>query len=637
MQSDPKAILKQYWGYKDFRDPQQEIINSVLEGKDTLALMPTGSGKSICFQVPAMMHEGLCLVITPLIALMQDQVRQLWSLDIKAVAIHAGMSRRDIDIQLDNCVYGKIKFLYVSPERLQTELFLARAVRMNINLIVVDEAHCISEWGYDFRPAYLEIANLRPLLGPLPMLALTATATPVVRDDILAKLDFADHRIFQISFKRDNLQYSVKRTEDKQRMLKTLLQQVSGSALVYVNTRKGAREISGYLQKLGFSASYYHGGLSTKDRSMVQDHWLEERSRVMVATNAFGMGINKSNVRAVIHYDLPYTLEGYYQESGRAGRDGQPSIAVLLYQPGDFEILMERKANEYPEPHYLQEVYGHLANYYQLAVGSVGAGEHDFVLEDFASTFGLKPLQAFHALRKLQLLGLISLTEDFFQPSQFQFTVDHQQVYEFQIANAFFDPLIKALLRLYGGELFSRRMNISEPKLAATLETSTEKVRSWLSQLQQRELGVFQPQKEKPQLSFLGSRQAPNGLTMDKKAYQTHRKSEFDKLKAVEIYLNNNRRCRSLQLLEYFGEISYEACGKCDVCRSDDETERDHEKPFQAILQELHRESLTPIGLVSRLPQFDQDHLAKTIQMMLENQTIMYDKLGRLALPSERV
>ena len=632
---DAQAILKQYWGYPSFRDPQPQVIASVLKSQDTFALMPTGGGKSICFQVPGLMMAGITIIVTPLIALMQDQVRQLTNMGIQALAIHTGMNARDIDIKLDNCVYGDIKFLYVSPERLQTDLFKARLSKMPVNLLVVDEAHCISEWGYDFRPAYLHIAEIRTLIPKVPVLALTATATAQVKLDIIDKLQMGRAQLFQVSFARENLSYQVEKTEDKFASLTRLLNSQPGSALIYVNTRKNSRQVAQELQKEGLSASYYHGGLPNQDRSAIQNHWLQERSRIIVATNAFGMGINKPNVRLVVHFDLPDHLEAYYQEAGRAGRDGKPASAVMLYQMGDIDSLKERKHHEYPPVSYLREIYQHLANHYQIAVGSAAVEEQDFELDEFATKIQQKPLKVYHALKKLQSLGFISLTEDFFQPSHFQFTADHQQIYEFQIAQAYYDPVIKALLRLYGGELFTREVNISESKMAKVLGVPLPEIRRLLTALQDRQMAIYQPRKDKPQICFIGVRQDAQRLTIDPQIYGARRELELDKLKAVQRYVQNRQGCRSLMLLDYFGEQSQQKCGRCDNCLGEPAAPMsEFRQQYEEIQQLLIVEPLTPKGLVERLNQYHQNSLSKTIQIMLENGDLVYDPLGRLALPS---
>jgi len=622
--------LNKYWGYTSFRPPQQEVIQSVLDNKDTLTLMPTGGGKSLCFQVPTLMRPGLCLVITPLIALMKDQVKQLNDLSIKAEAIYSGMSPREIDIKLDNCIYGNIKFLYLSPERLKSELFRSRVVKMNVQLLVVDEAHCISEWGYDFRPSYLTIAEIRLLLPDISILALTATATPEVKEDIVLQLNFKESAEFQISFARLNLSYQVEVTEDKPGRLIGLIKKVDGSSLVYVNTRKKCRTVTLALQREGLNVDYYHGGMSAKDRSSVQDRWLNDLTNTMVATNAFGMGINKPNVRLVVHYDMPDHLEGYYQEAGRAGRDGAASKAVLLYQQGDMEIIQERKENEYPDIGYLREIYQHLANYYQLALGSEMEYSVDFDLEQFSHKFQQKPLQVFHALKKLKLFGYLEITEDLFQPSQFRFTSDHKLVYEFQIANAGFDPLIKAMLRLHGGELFTHPVNINESRMARLLQWDPGQIRKMLQNLQDQGLGVYQPKKDQPQLLFTTPRQDAGKLVFEIKSYQERKSRELDKLQSVYNYVQNNRLCRSLQLLEYFGEISDNKCGVCDVCGVKPATS--HQEISSDIKSELTRSPQTLYGLSTNLKNHDPLRVAQVVQEMLDQREVIYDPLGRLQI-----
>ncbi len=624
-------ILNKYWGYPDFRPPQQEVIQSVLDNKDTLALMPTGGGKSLCFQVPTIMRPGICLVITPLIALMKDQVKQLRDLKIKAEAIYSGMSSREIDIKLDNCIYGNIKFLYLSPERLKSEIFLSRVAKMNVQLLVVDEAHCISEWGYDFRPSYLAIAEIRLLLPDVSILALTATATPEVKEDIVSQLNFKESAEFQVSFARPNLSYRVEVTEDKPGRIISLISKINGSSLVYVNTRKKCRTVTLALQREGLKVDFYHGGMSANDRSKVQDQWLDGTTSAMVATNAFGMGINKSNVRLVVHYDMPDHLEAYYQEAGRAGRDGADARAVLLYQQGDMEMVRQRKEREYPEISFLREIYQHLANYFQLAQGSVMEDSVDFDLEQFSHKFQQKPLQVFHALKKLKLFGYLELTEDLFQPSQFYFTSDHQLVYEFQIANAGFDPLIKAILRLHGGELFAHPVNINESRIARLLQWEPQQVRKVLQNLHDRELGIYQAKKDQPQLLFTTPRQDPQILVFEKKSYEARKKRELSKLQSVHNYVQNNRLCRSLQLLEYLGEISDNQCGVCDVC----EVKRPAIGPREIISDiksELTRSPQTLNGLAGNLSSLDQHMVAQVVQEMLDQGEIVYDSLGRLAI-----
>ncbi len=629
--SSALEVLNKYWGYTEFRPPQQAVIQSVMDNKDTLALMPTGGGKSICFQVPTLMRPGICLVVTPLIALMKDQVKQLKDLSIKAEAIYSGMSRREIDIKLDNCIYGDIKFLYLSPERLKSEIFKARVVKMNIQLLVVDEAHCISAWGYDFRPSYLTIAEVRLLLPDISVLALTATATAEVKLDIVKQLDFKNGLEFQVSFARPNLSYQVEITEDKPGKLISLIKQVSGTSLIYVNTRKKCRTITLALKREGLSVDFYHGGMTAGDRSKVQDDWLNDQTKTIVATNAFGMGINKPNVRLVVHYDMSDHLEAYYQEAGRAGRDGASADAVLLYQQGDMELIKERKENEYPEISFLRETYQHLANFCQLAQGSVMEESVDFDLEQFSHKFHQKPLQVFYALKKLKLFGYLELTEDLFQPSEFRFTSDHKMVYEFQIANAGFDPLIKAMLRMYGGELFTHQVNINESRLARLLHWEPLQVRKVLQSLHDLELGIYQPKKDQPQLLFSTPRQDPKMLLFDQKSYEEKKKRELSKLQSVYRYLLNDRMCRSLQLLEYFGEISDKNCGVCDVC-SLKQPAGGYQEVGDAIKGELAGSPQTLHGLTTKLTNFDSLRVAQVVQEMLDHGEIIYDTLGRLQI-----
>jgi len=623
--------LTQYWGYSSFREPQEQVIQSVLDNQDSLALMPTGGGKSICFQVPTMMRPGLTLVVSPLIALMKDQVKQLNDLGIKATAVYTGMSSREIDIKLDNCIYGEIKFLYLSPERLKSEFFRARLTKMNVQLLVVDEAHCISEWGYDFRPSYRNIAEIRDLIPKVSILALTATATMEVREDIIKQLKFRENNVFLKSFARPNLSYRVEIIEDKTGRLINLIKNSSGSCLVYVNARKKCRTVSMTLTREGVKTGFYHGGMAPADRSHIQDQWLNDQVRVMIATNAFGMGINKPNVRMVVHLDMPDHLEAYYQEAGRAGRDGKPSTAVLLYQIGDMELIQDRKLHEFPEINYLRETYQHLANYYQLAVGSSAEDSFDFDLEDFSHRFLQKPLQVYHALRKLKMFGHLELTEELFQAAQFRFTTDHQQVYEFQIANAGFDPVIKALLRLYGGELFSIPVNINESRIARLLDRQPSQISKLLASLQDQGLGIYQPRKEQPQILFTTPRQDPGKLHFDARSYQQRKESELGKLKSMYRYANNHRVCRSLQLLEYFGEFSDRKCGTCDVC-SDPVPSPDYYSIEQAIKHELTRTPQTLIGLSRNLSRHHPSHVAQTVQQMLDRGAIVYDRLERLSL-----
>ena len=634
---DPKEILTKYWGYSSFRPLQWEIIEAVISGKDTLALMPTGGGKSICFQIPALANPGICIVITPLIALMKDQVERLKAQGIKAQAIYSGMSRREIDIKLDNCVYGDIKFLYVSPERLRTELFIVRAKKMKVNLLVVDEAHCISEWGYDFRPAYLEIAHFRKLLPAVKIIAVTATATPEVRKDIIEKLELADTALYQKSFARKHLGYSVVSVEDKMKRLLEILQKVAGSGLIYLRSRKRTEEIALWLRKQGIESAYYHAGMSAKNRSLVQEKWLSGQTRIIVATNAFGMGIDKPDVRVVIHLDLPDHLEAYYQEAGRAGRDDQLAFAIILYHPNDLGLLRQRKEWEYPSLEYLKQVYQCLANYYKIAVGSYRYTGYDFDLDRFAQTYQLKPISVFHGLKKLEQEGLLQLNDSFYQPSQLLINLEGPALYEFQIAHATYDLLIKTLLRLYGGELFSNFVSVDENRMARLIKWPPEDVKKKLTTLADMKVVTYQPQKDRPQIAFLSPRQQADNLHIDAKSYQRRRERDFNKIKAMELYVTNQTRCRSQLLLEYFDETSYEKCGICDYCRKKSPAKSPGAAEREAILQALVAQPLTVEGLVHQLQPNNDKVLLQLVRQMLDQGELSYDALGRIQVSRQNV
>ncbi len=560
------AILKQYWGYDTFRPLQETIIESVLSGKDTLALLPTGGGKSICFQVPALAMDGLCVVISPLIALMKDQVENLKKRGIEAVAIHSGMSRRLVDITLDNCRFGNIKFLYVSPERIQTELFMARFKEMNVNLLAIDEAHCISQWGYDFRPQYLQIAALRELKPSVPMIALTATATQEVRTDIVEKLQFRQPQVFTGSFARANLSYSVFELEDKERKMLEILQKVPGSAVVYVHSRKRTRDISDWLNQQGIRADYYHAGLSHEERNLKQEEWIRGRKRVIVATNAFGMGIDKADVRTVIHIDVPDTLENYYQEAGRAGRDEKKAYAIALYHASDLEQMQYALEQTYPSMEKLRQVYQALANYYQIAAGGGYLAAYDFDLELFCQTYRFAVQETYYALKRLEDEGFIQLTEAFHQPSRILFQADKKELYAFQVANAPYDPLIKTILRIHGGDIFGNFVAISENKLAEYLRIDIPVLTQMLTYLHQVQILVYEPQKNKPQLIFTTVRHEASRLPLDVPQLEWRKQRDLTKLAALMRYMSEKRRCRTLQLLDYFDEKSQNDCGVCDIC-----------------------------------------------------------------------
>ncbi|MDJ1484235.1 ATP-dependent DNA helicase RecQ [Cytophagaceae bacterium YF14B1] len=613
-------ILKQYWGYDAFRPLQEPIIQSVLNKKDTLALLPTGGGKSICFQVPAMAMEGVCIVISPLIALMKDQVENLKKRGIDAAAIYSGMTRRMIDITLDNCRFGSVKFLYVSPERIRTEIFIERFRQMKVCMIAVDEAHCISQWGYDFRPPYLQIAKLRELVPAVPIIALTATATEEVRKDIIEKLVLRESSIFAGSFARENLSYSVFSLEDKERKMVDILQKVPGSSVVYVRSRKRTQDLANWLNRQGIKADYYHAGLTNEERAAKQDNWIKNRTRVMVATNAFGMGIDKPDVRTVIHIDIPANLESYYQEAGRAGRDGKKAYAVALYNEVDLEHMKTALEQNYPSIDMLRQVYQAMANYFQVAAGGGYLASYDFDFEDFCKTYQLPAQETFYAIKRLEEEGFVQLTEAFNNPSKILFTIDKKGLYEFQVANSMYDPLIKTILRMYGGDIFNNFTMISEKKLADYLQTDPATIERLLLYLHQSNVLIYEKQKNKPQLIFTTVRHEAARLPLDVKQLTWRKNRDEEKLQAVIRYVSENRRCRTLQLLEYFGEYIETECGVCDVCSQ----KRKSEKPaktqqYRVQIQQLLNSNAMPVSeLIRSLVVANESEVLEVLREMIE-------------------
>ncbi|WP_316788001.1 ATP-dependent DNA helicase RecQ [Pedobacter frigoris] len=566
-------ILKRYWGFDSFRPLQDEIIKSVLDGHDTLALMPTGGGKSLCFQVPAMVMEGICIVISPLVALMKDQVENLKNKGINAVAIYAGMGKREIDILLDNCIYGKIKFLYLSPERLLSELVRERISYMNVNLIAVDEAHCVSQWGYDFRPPYLQVNALRTVIPDVPVLALTATATQFVRNDIVEKLALKNHKIFVQSFARKNLSYVVSADEDKHRKLLSIVKNVKGSGLVYVRNRRETSEIALFLQRNGITSDFYHAGVEKEERFKRQEDWKQNRIRVMVATNAFGMGIDKPDVRFVVHLDLPDSLEAYYQEAGRAGRDRKRSYGVLLANKSDQLTLEGKYKNSFPSSDEIKKVYHYLGNYFQLAFGSGEGLSFGFDIADFCKRFNIGVIKALSALKFLEHDGYITLSENIFLPSRLLFIVGHEDVYRFQIENAGYDRLIKTILRSYGGA-FEHYIKIQESDIAKKMSTSFNEIVKQLRFLEEQGLLSYLQQTDQPQLQYVRPRLDLLHLDIDVKYIELRKKIQTDQVNAVLSY-TIKKECRSVQLLRYFDEPDGDKCGVCDVCLSEKKADDD--------------------------------------------------------------
>ena len=563
-----KEILKQYWNYDNFRGIQEEIIESIGKGHDTLGLMPTGGGKSITFQVPALAQPGLCLVITPLIALMKDQVRNLRDRGIKALAVYSGMTREEIVVALENCIFGDYKFLYISPERLDTDIFRAKLRNMKINMITVDESHCISQWGYDFRPAYLKIYEIRELLPTVPVLALTATATPEVVKDIQTKLGFReDSRIFRMSFERKNLAYIVRNTESKQEELLHILNSVSGSAIVYTRNRKRTREVAELLVNNEITATFYHAGLNNDVKDQRQRSWLSGESRVMVATNAFGMGIDKPDVRLVIHVDLPDSPEAYFQEAGRAGRDGQKAYAVLLYAKSDKATLSKRITDTFPDKEYIRKVYEDVNYYFQMAMGDGLGCTFAFNLDEFCRNFKHFPVQADSALKILTRAGYLEYTDEQDNASRILFTIHRDELYKLRETDPETEKLINVILRSYTG-LFTDYAYINEDSLAIRSGLTRQRIYEILLMLTRRHILHYIPRKKTPYIIYTRERQEAGRLAITRDIYEERKESYITRIKAMTEYATAEDKCRSRMLLRYFGEKNEHNCGLCDVCLS---------------------------------------------------------------------
>lgn len=562
---DIHALLKRYWGYSEFRSVQERIIRSVLDGRDTLALMPTGGGKSLTYQVPTLAREGLCIVVTPLIALMKDQVDRLRSLRIPAVAIHSGLSTRQLDIALDNCVYGDVKFLYVAPERLASEAFRLRVVRMNVSLIAVDEAHCISQWGYDFRPSYLRIAELREKLPGVPVLALTASATPRVAEDIQFHLKFAEPHVIRGDFRRPNLSYSVRHTDDKNEQLMRLLQHVAGSGIVYMRTREGTEQLAETLRKAGVSAAAYHGGLGHAERSARQEEWLRGKVRVMVATNAFGMGVDKSDVRFVVHYSLCDSLESYYQEAGRAGRDGQRAYALLLVASDDADRISRRFRQEFPPLEQIKDIYERICSYMQIGIGDGAGVSMLFNIYDFCAREHLYAGTVQSALKLLEQNGYLTLTDVRDNPARIMFCVSRDDLYKLRVKRDELDHFIRTLLRLYNG-VFTDFRPIDERELATWSGYTEQRVKELLKRLWQMRVIRYIPSNRSPMLYFDEERLPRADLYIAPETYARRLELTQERFERMLAYASNDERCRSVVLDEYFGGQSAEPCGVCDVC-----------------------------------------------------------------------
>ena len=634
MTEDYRKILKDYWGYDNFRGIQEDIIQSIGSGRDTLGLMPTGGGKSITFQVPAMAKDGLCIVITPLIALMKDQVRNLRDRGIKAIAIYSGMTREEIIIALENCIFGNYKFLYISPERLDTEIFRIKLRSMKVSMITVDESHCISQWGYDFRPAYLKISEIRNLLPDVPVLALTATATPEVVKDIQQRLAFKEENVFRMSFERKNLAYIVRRTESKQEELLHILKHVEGSAIVYAHNRKRTKEYAQLLNEKGITATFYHAGLSNDTKDLRQKAWVKGETRVMVATNAFGMGIDKPDVRLVVHVDTPDSPEAYFQEAGRGGRDGKKAYAVLLYSKSDKATLKKRIADTFPEKDYIRTVYEHLNYYYQMAMGDGLGCTREFNIDEFCRNFKHFPIQVDSALKILTRAGYLEYTDEQDNNSRLMFTLTKEELYRIHETSPETEKLINIILRSYTG-VFTEYAYINEETLSLRSGMTRQQVYDTLISLTRRRILHYIPGKKTPYIIYTRERQEADRLVFTKEVYEDRKESFIHRIEAMTEYAETDDKCRSRMLLLYFGEKNEHNCGQCDVCLSSHSSgirQGIFDEISRAIEEALKDKEMTTSELMEHISSYEKENVAKALSYLLSEE-IIYQKNGRLSLP----
>ena len=625
-------ILKQYWGYDEFRPLQGDIIRNIAAGKDTLGLMPTGGGKSLTFQVPTMAMEGLCIVVTPLIALMKDQVENLKKRGISAAAIFSGMSHNEILMTLDNAVFEAYKFLYVSPERLATPIFMEKIKQTKVCMIAVDESHCISQWGYDFRPSYLRIADIRELLPEVPVLALTATATPEVVDDIQKQLLFKEPNLFQKSFHRSNLAYVVRTVENKDEKLLKILNSVPGTSVVYVRNRKKTKEVADFLNLNGISAENFHAGLKNETKDAKQSRWKSGETRVIVSTNAFGMGIDKAVVRTVVHLDLPDSLEAYFQEAGRVGRDEKKAYAVLLYNNGDAVKMRKRVSDSFPGKEMVLKVYEALGNYFQIGVGSGLDAVFAFDIADFCIKFKLPILISYNCLKILQQADYIELTDEQDSSSRVLFTVGKDDLYKIKHTSEQ-EKLIHILLRSYTG-LFTDLAAINEDILAKRLEWSHDQVYEQLIGLAKERIIQYIPRKKTPFLTFIREREATNRVILSKETYDDRRERYISRVKSVLDYAQEENTCRSQILLAYFGEKETKPCGKCDICLKKKETNVSTDE-FELIRQVIHQvlisEELTVNSIITKIG-YKESKVLEVIRFMMDNGQIIENEMMKLKL-----
>lgn len=632
MSLEAKKILVSYWGYSSFRPMQEEIIDSVLLGKDTLALLPTGGGKSICFQIPALIKEGTCIVITPLIALMKDQVANLKKNKIKAAAIYTGMHRDEIESIYSNAIAGNLKFLYISPERLLTPVAQDVINRMKVNILTIDEAHCISQWGYDFRPPYLKIADIRPIIPNVPILALTATATSVVVSDIMEKLNFSTPNVLKTSFERRNLSYNVINEFDKTGFLLRKLKDYNNTAIIYVRNRRKTRELAEILQKNNISVTYYHAGLDAKTRDERQKDWSLGRVKIIVATNAFGMGIDKANVRYVIHYELPDSIESYFQEAGRAGRDLQPSKAILLYNNTDIVRAKDRFKSSFPPIDFIKNVYNALGNYFQIPEGSGKDQGFDFMIADFSNQYNYNILQVYNSIKFLEKEGFLLYIQSAGQYSKMFVPINKEELYRFIVENPGFDRLLKEIMRSYSG-IFTEFININETLLAKRAEMKQQDVVKKLQYFDRQKIISYVPIKTNPQLVFTYERLSSKHIQLSEDNYQNLKMASEQRLAAMLDFVTNLLQCRSKLLLEYFGEKKARRCGICDVCVAKNKVDLNEIEfvTIEKIIREKLKDSTKHLyELISIIDDFDEDEIIQVVRWLIDNNKVIRHKDEKL-------
>ena len=631
MESSIKEILHKYWGYSEFRPAQEQIISSVLAGRDTLALMPTGGGKSLTYQVPTMARKGVCIVVTPLIALMKDQVDRLRKLGISAVAIHSGMSYSKIDIALDNCVYGDVKFLYIAPERLATETFRLRVQRMNVSLLAVDEAHCISQWGYDFRPSYLRIAEVRKMLPEVPILALTASATDMVTKDIMKHLGFKEEHIIRSSFARPNLSYAVRHTDDKNEQLLRIVNNVTGSGIVYMQSREGCEQVATFLQENSISASYYHAGLPHAEREIRQEEWTSGKTRIVVATNAFGMAIDKADVRFVVHYTMSDSLESYYQEAGRAGRDGKRSYAVMLVASNDSSRISKHFSDEFPPLEQIKLIYEKVCDYVQVAVGDGLYASYIFNIHDFCRREHIHISRVRAALKLLQQNNYLTLTEEVDNPARIIFTTGRDDLYKIRVSQDELDNIIRVILRLYDG-VFTEFRSIDEKQIAAISGYTIDKVRELLKRMWQMRIIRYIPANTTPILFFNEERLPTNDLYISPESYTHRLRLTQERFENVLRYIGNKQSCRSVMMQNYFGDTDTTVCGVCDICINKKKEINNKPNSLEDKVLTLIREQNLTSRELCRLIKHDPQEIASAVEKLKAEDKIYADRGSKLII-----